>query len=152
MQWWEEAKNKLFAPRPGVSTKRQIVTVISIPVLLIVLLFAIGRNFKSVSKEAESIAAANSMASGQIAWERPEQYQADTRDPMRFGSKRTTKGSIGDLVVKGILYSDDNPAAVIANRIVHEGEKIFDAVILKINKDSVELEINGKKKVLKVQR
>jgi hypothetical protein len=54
--------------------------------------------------------------------------------------------------VKGIVHSPDNSCAVIGDQIVHEGDKILDAVVIKINKNSVEFEANGKKWTQKVQR
>jgi hypothetical protein len=48
-------------------------------------------------------------------------------------------------IVKGILYSADNPAAIIGTQIVHAGDKISGATVVKINKGSVEFEMDGKK-------
>jgi len=47
-----------------------------------------------------------------------------------------TKG----LMVTGILYSEDSPSAVVGNQLVHEGDKISGAIIVKINPESVEFE------------
>ena len=56
------------------------------------------------------------------------------------------------LVVNGIIYSLENPSAVVANQIVYEGDKVLGAAIVKINRDSVEFEMNGNKWTQKVQR
>jgi hypothetical protein len=72
---------------------------------------------------------------------------------MRPGSatitQTETEGSETDkitrLTIKSIVYSEDNPSAVIGSRIVHEGEKVLGATVVKINKDSVEFEAGGKK-------
>ena len=58
----------------------------------------------------------------------------------------------GELAVRGILYSQDKPSAVIGNQIVHEGEKVSGATIQKINKDSVEFELDGKKWTQQIQK
>ena len=50
-----------------------------------------------------------------------------------------------DLLVKGILYSEDNPAAIIGILIVHEGDSVYGATVVKIERDSVIFEKNGKK-------
>ncbi len=48
-------------------------------------------------------------------------------------------------LVNGILYSEDEPSAVIGNRIVHEGDALRGINIVKIYKDKVEFEKNGKR-------
>jgi type II secretory pathway component PulC len=63
----------------------------------------------------------------------------------RPGTKEAEAAKSGRMVVKGILYSDDKPSAIIDTQIVHEGDKIYGATVVKINKDSVEFEIEGKK-------
>lgn len=80
-----------------------------------------------------------------------EFYPTTLRDPMRFGSVTTHTDTSG-LIVKGIVYSKDNPSAVIGDQIVHEGDKVLDVTIIKINEDSVEFETNGEKWTQKVQR
>jgi len=74
------------------------------------------------------------------------------RDPMQFGSANTTQAEHSKLIVKGIVYSEDNPSAVVANKIVHEGDEVLGVTIVKINKDSVEFEMNDKRWTQKVQR
>lgn len=46
-----------------------------------------------------------------------------------------------NLVVKGILYNEANPSAIVNKQVVHEGDKISGATIIKINKDSIESEV-----------
>ncbi len=48
-------------------------------------------------------------------------------------------------IVFNIFYSKDNPSAVIRGQTVHEGDKIDDITIVKIHKDKVEFEKNGKR-------
>jgi len=43
----------------------------------------------------------------------------------------------------GILYDDQNPAAIINGRVVRIGQSIEGALLLKIDKDKVTLENNG---------
>jgi hypothetical protein len=47
----------------------------------------------------------------------------------------------GNLRVKGILYDQDNASAIVNGQILHEGEQISGAKIIRINKDSVEFEV-----------
>jgi len=84
-------------------------------------------------------------------WQAPEPYPTTLRDPMQFGSV-TTQTETGGLIVKGIVYSKDNPTAVIGNQIVHEGDKVLDVAIIKINENSVEFEANNKRWTQKVQK
>ena len=56
------------------------------------------------------------------------------------------------IIVKGILYTEDNPSVVIGNQIVHEGETIRGVSVIKISQDSVEFEMNGKRWTQKVRQ
>jgi len=47
------------------------------------------------------------------------------------------------IVVKGIVYSADRPAALIGDQIVREGGSVSGARVTKITRDSVEFEMNG---------
>ncbi len=53
--------------------------------------------------------------------------------------------------IKGILYSEENPSAIIGTEIVHEGATVSGATVVKINKDSVEFERDGKRWTQKVK-
>jgi type II secretory pathway component PulC len=94
-----------------------------------------------------------------IDWEIPAPYPTSLRDPTEFGpvntvqpeTTKTETAKIEKLSIKGILYSKDNPSVVIGNQIVHEGEKIRDVTVIKISKDSVEFEKNGRRWIQKVQ-
>ena len=87
-----------------------------------------------------------------IDWQVPALYPTTLRDPMQFGSATTAGAVLSEIVVKGIVYSKDNPSAVIGTQIVHEGEKISGATIIKINEDNIEFEMNGEKWMQKVGR
>ncbi|MBA7620671.1 hypothetical protein ES703_28025 [subsurface metagenome] len=50
-----------------------------------------------------------------------------------------------NLAVTGILYSEDNPSAIIGGAIVREGDMIDDVKVVKIRKNIVEFEKNGEK-------
>jgi hypothetical protein len=47
--------------------------------------------------------------------------------------------------VSGIIYSEDKPSAILGGRIVHEGDTQYGVKIIKIYKDKVEFEKNGKR-------
>ena len=49
-----------------------------------------------------------------------------------------------DTAVTGILYSEDNPTALIGHQIVHEGDAVDGVSVTKIHKDKVEFANNGR--------
>ena len=49
------------------------------------------------------------------------------------------------LVVMGIAYSEDRRFAVIGKRTVQEGDEILGATVVRINRSSVEFEMDGKR-------
>lgn len=154
----QRIKDKLFTPKAGVSPARQKMTVVLVPVLFIGMVFAFvkvlgggpGKTTEpKIIKPSNAIAAA---AADQIVWQIPPPYPTTLRDPMQFGSVSTaTQGDIGNIIVKGIVYSEDDPSAIIGTEIVHEGSKVSGATVVKINKDSVEFEMNGKRWTQKVR-
>jgi hypothetical protein len=156
----EQIKSKLFAPKPGVNPAKQKATVIAVPVLFIVLIFVFIRVFSTSSQKITGpgtsgpVKAAVAGPDSKVDWQAPNPYPTTLRDPMQFGPVTNLNGQAGNagLIVKGIVYSEGNPCAVIGDQIVHQGDKILDLVIIKINENSVEFEANGKKWTQKVQR
>ncbi len=156
-QTLEQIKTRLFTPKPGVSPARQKAMVILVPVLFLTMIFVFSRVLSGPSPKttgAQSLGPSKAIAgsNNEIDWQIPELYPTTLRDPMQFGSVTTAQGGTGKLIVKGIVYSKNNPSAVIGNQIVHEGEKVLGATVVKINKDSVEFEMNGKRWTQKVRR
>lgn len=156
----EQIKNKLFEPKEGVSPTRQKVMVVLVPVLFVVMVIVFTQVLKPSSgraTEARTIKPSGAIASSnnKIDWKIPELYPTTLRDPMEFGpvtSTADTQADTGKLIVKGIVYSKDNPSAVIGDEIVYEGDIVSGITIVKINRDSVEFEKDGKKWTQKVQR
>ena len=50
----------------------------------------------------------------------------------------------GKLDVTGIMYYDENPAAIISGKVVHEGDVIKNCKVVKIHKNKVEFQKDGK--------
>lgn len=162
----QQIKDKLFKPKPGVSTAKQKVMVVMMPLLFIALIFMLLRGGVFGTSAGKKEAVAENNASGvatvgsnnEIEWEIPAPYPTTLRDPIRLvpaAASQTEQGGTGEimkLIVRSILYSEDNPSAVIGSRIVHEGEKIQGVSVIKINTDSVEFEMNGKNWTQMVQR
>jgi hypothetical protein len=163
--FWQQIRGKLFQPKPGLSSAKQKVMVLMMPLLFIALIFMLFRGgvfgtsagHTEVSTEDTAPGVVTDSANNKIDWEIPAPYPTTLRDPMRLvpvevpqNDQIETKKTI-EIIVKSILHSEDNPSAVISGRIVHEGEKIRDVNIIKINKESVEFEMNGKRWTQKVQ-
>lgn len=48
------------------------------------------------------------------------------------------------IVVTAIVFGDENPSAIVSNRVVREGDTIEGFKVVKIHKNKVEFEKNGK--------
>ena len=149
----QQMKDRLFASRLGVGTTRQKAMVVLMPVLFIVLVLVLIKVFSAPSRtiaEPAEVKPANTVVASvyEIDWEIPAPYPATYRDPMQPGptiTAQTDTGRIGRLTVRSIVYSEDNSSAVIGSRIVHEGEEVLGATVVKINRDSVEFEAGEKR-------
>jgi hypothetical protein len=97
-------------------------------------------------------------ASKALAWTMPEPLPEARRDPMKpgtlslSGSKVSEAAASGEFVVKGIVFSQNKPSALINNEIVKEGQVFNGATIVRIDKSEVEFEANGKRWTQPVQR
>jgi outer membrane biosynthesis protein TonB len=161
----QQIKNKLFKPKSGVSTSttKQKAMVVMMPLLFIVLIFMLSRGGVFGTSAGRTEASTEDTAPGvvtagaytKIDWEIPAPYPTTLRDPMRLVPVEIPQTEISKtlkLIVKGILYSEDNPSAVIGNQIVHEGETIRGVSVIKISQDSVEFEMNGKRWTQKIRQ
>jgi hypothetical protein len=105
-----------------------------------------------IGSTGSTVATAAASSQVRIDWTPPEPYPANFRDPMQVGSvSKASNGNsasevsgFGGFVVKSIVFSEDNPTAVINGQIVKAGKVINGATVTKINKDSVEFTANGK--------
>ncbi|HUW20860.1 MAG TPA: hypothetical protein VMW16_16290 [Sedimentisphaerales bacterium] len=156
---FKQIKNKLFAQKPGVDAARQKTMTLLVPVLFIVFIFVFvkvvvlgpGKTSGATTSGPANVVA---VSETKIDWQIPPLYPATLRDPMQFGFVTAgQEGSeTGTLIVGAIVYSEDNPAASIGRQIVHEGDKVSGVTVVKINKDSVEFESNGRRWTQKVQK
>ncbi len=151
----EQVKAKLLKPQPGVSQSKQMAMLVMVPILLIVVFIVFGRLlFKPSPKgtgtqqTVQSAGAAVSLKT-EIEWTLPQPYPDNLRDPMQKVSVST--GSVGtistvenEFLIRGIVYSTDNPSAVIDAQIVYQGDTYEGAKIIKINRNSIEFERDGK--------
>jgi hypothetical protein len=132
--------------------------VLLIPVLFVVfvfVLFKVLRTPSAPSTEAANNVAASAIASfnSKIDWELPPPYPENLRDAMVFGPATQIQEENKDRpVVKGIVYSEDNPCAVVGERIVSAGDVVQGATVVKINPDSVEFTKGDESWTQKVER
>jgi len=127
------------------------------PVLFIVLIVVLVRVLKAPAHAPAAAGKTASAASsvtfkGQIDWQLPQPYPENLRDPMVFGSTNQTKENTDRPTVKGIVYSEDNPCAVVGDRIVSQGDVVQGATVVKINPESVDFARGDETWTQKVER
>ncbi len=153
---FDKVRAKLATSKAGVNQGRQKAMLIVAPLLLVILIVVLTQVLSTpprrVVKPTKTIAAALA-AGGKINWELPSPYPANLRDPMKFGAvTREQKVETNTIVVKGIVYSEDKPAAVVGEDIVFEGDTVEGVTVVKINPDSVEFAMGEKKWTQRVER
>jgi hypothetical protein len=168
----QQIKDKLFTPKPGVSPTKQKVMIIMVPILAIIMIFAFRQvlskaphKTKGAGTDDTPVVVANANSGHEIDWKIPEPITVMTRDPIKLpdesGTQNTeqnteqnqtaNKPNQGVIIVRDIVYSHDRPSAVIGSKIVYVGDKVNDATIVKINRDSIEFEMDEKRWVQKVR-
>jgi len=151
---FDEIIQKLAAFKLQQLADKQKIKILIIPILAIILILVLLRNFagtkKTVSQSPTPKITADEMVT-EIVWQKPEPYPSYMRDPTQLSAAGAYMAGAGSIVVRGIVYSDDRPSAVIGTEIKHEGDIIGEAKIIKINSDSVEFSMGGKTWTQKVQ-
>jgi len=153
---FEDIIEKLAALKLEQFADKQKIRILIVPILAIILIVVLVRNFAGSSKPvsqgpASKIAADVAGTGAAIAWQKPEPYPVYMRDPTQLSAAGSYTTGSGLIAVRGIVYSNDEPSAVIGTEIKHEGDMIGEAKIVKINNDSVEFSMNGKTWTQKVQ-
>jgi len=152
---WNQVKAKLLTPKRGTSSAKHKMVILVAPVLLVVFILVVTQ---AIKKPAGTTAKPSNKASaavafnGKINWELPAVIPDNLRNPMVFGATGQGKETTSGPVVKGIVYSEDNPCAVVGDRIVSAGDTVGGATIVKINPDSVEFTMGDKNWTQKVER
>ena len=145
--------DKFLTPQPGVSPLRQKATLVIVAILPLVLIFVVAREFIKPAKTGKKSAKSNVAAAidSQINWQIPPLLPEYFRDPMVFGSSGQDQQVQTGPIVKGIVYSEDHPCAVIGERIVSVGDTVNGVTVVKINTDSVEFTDGDKTWTQKVE-
>ena len=168
----QQIKDKLFTPKPGVSPTKQKAMVIMVPILAIIMIFAFRQVLSKSPHETKGagiddtpVVVANADSGHEIDWKIPEPISVMTRDPIKLPDETDTqnaeqnaeqnetanKPKQGVIIVRDIVYSHDRPSAVIGSKIVYVGDKVNNATIVKISRDSIEFETDEKKWVQKIR-
>jgi hypothetical protein len=155
-------KVKLLTPKPGVNPLKQKAMIVITPVLMLVFMVVMANMLlksdpaKTKPAAAKASSAAAAAFDGKINWELPPPYPQNLRDPTTFGSlapqNQAQQENADRPAVKGIVYSEDNPCAVVGDRIVSVGDVVDGATVVKINRDSVEFSAGDKNWSQKVER
>ena len=153
LRLWLPVKNKFFNEE---TDRRQKIMTTSIPLLFVILFFVLFKVFHTASPKAAMAQASGDMdtftsAYEKTNWQVPAPYPENLRDPMQYGSITAARSDIEGLAVRGIVFSEDKPSAVINGKIVRQGDIISGATIIKINRNNVEFEIEGKRWTRQVQ-
>jgi len=152
-------KEKTFATKSGVRSSRQKASIILLlffsTALVIVLLrpyYISSRNSTSGSTPSVDTRT-SSLANIKIDWPIPPIYSEDLRDPMILGKAPPPPPSPRDVVVRGIVVSEDRKYAVIGTNYLQEGGIVpgTNIKVRKINPSNVEFEEDGKTWTQKVE-
>jgi type II secretory pathway component PulC len=154
-QLWRTTKQKLFgSSRKSMdphSKKTAILGLFLLIVFVVVLIFALGSGPASVkaavNKKDSEIPQMRGSRETTETWTQPKTYSISSRDPTSItaGSPAVTRGiSVNALTVSGIVCSSKKSSAIIANQVVFEGDIVEGTKIIKIEKESVEFEKDGK--------
>jgi hypothetical protein len=162
LQIWQTAlqqlQTKLFAKKQGQGNSKQKAMALLVPVLVVIFIFMLSKAFKSSSTTNQTgtagfgpaTAAAAVNSKNEFNWQTPPLWPETLRDPMQFGPRINTPKN--ELVVRGIVFSQDSPSAVVGTKIVRPGDTIGGAKVLKINRNSVEFEMEGHRWEQEVQQ
>jgi len=164
---WRQISSRLFAPKPGGNPTRQKAMVVLVPILAIVMIFVFRQVLSTSPRktkgatEDETLVAAGAKSGQDIDWQIPDPLPETMRDPIKLADPSSANGAepngaaaeptAGDIDVRDIIFSKDKPSAFVNGRIVYVGDKIHDATVVRINRDGIELEKDGKKWVQNIR-
>jgi type II secretory pathway component PulC len=144
-------------PKMPVSARQKVMTLL-IPVLAVALVMLVRKPMRSpraASAETPNSTAVTAEEAGviQVDWTIPPVYQPSGKDPMRLTAptyvvEETPVPPVEvrkHLVLRGVLYSTNKPAAIVDTHLVHEGEQVTGVTVIKIERDGVVFEANGER-------
>jgi hypothetical protein len=156
---FEQIMQKLIKPQSGATSQRQKIATILVPVLFIILIVAFVRVLSP--KGGSPVGSVESRSTGTVAgsiakidWQVPAPYPSTLRDPTKFGQVKPAGNNTAqttEVAVEGIIWSDDHPLAIISGEVVTEGQEVAGVTVVKVERDSVEFEKDGKRWTQKVR-
>ena len=162
-----EQKYRTRASRPGRKNAKEKAKIVVALLLTALLIWQLARTLLPSSETVETAhfqpakTRGTTGATASIAWPIPPLYPPDIRDPMEWTREPATreKPNITDsqatsptgLIVRGIVYSDDKPQAIIGTELVQQGDEVQGATVLSITRTTVEFERDGEKWIQEVE-
>ncbi|MBN2137210.1 MAG: hypothetical protein JW720_05345 [Sedimentisphaerales bacterium] len=126
-------------PRHVSTLTRQTKMAMLIPILSVVLLVVLNKfhGMPLAGSEWLSLGKYQTMV-GDIVESGFSSMKAEEQHPVR-------------IEVRGIAFSQDRPSAVVGSTIVHEGDIVLGATVVRITTEGVQFEVNGQTWTQKVQ-
>ena len=163
----QQIKDKLFTPKAGSNPAKQKAMIIMVPILAVIMIFAFRQvlskapqKTKGAGTDDAPVVVTKVDSGNEIDWKIPDSISVMTRDPIKLPEETDTQNTEQNetankpkqevIIVRAIVYSYDRPSALIGTKIVYVGDKVNDATIVKINRDSIEFERDKNKWVQKV--
>lgn len=131
--------------------KMAIMVAVLMVVLGLVLYMVLGTGpARAGAAQGEQAAAAVASSVQSVdKWKTPEPYPAALRDPMVYKTSSTVTAAqpeqpAQDFVVKGIVYSKTKPSVIVDGKVYFLQQTVNGATIVRIERDSVTFEKDGK--------
>ena len=135
--------------------KRQKLMTVMVGVLSVVFVVALYIAFGGVGQTVASTAAAaatagspqRTVAFDPSAWVFPQPLPTQMRDPLVIPVARTVaqNGDSAALTVRGIVFSQTRPSAIVSDKVVFVGETVNGVKVVGITRDTVEFEKDDKR-------
>jgi len=162
----KQLQKKSVASKKALGKKGRKALVLSAPVLIIIIILIHRYCFRSAPQETEASASSSPPpistpeVRNDVEWQVPELLPARVMDFLKdpeeeAEQKKQNKGPAKrkkEIDLRAILFSDQKPSAVVDGQILHIGDKVSDAIITNITKDSVEFENQGRTWSQKLRR
>jgi hypothetical protein len=142
----------------GKAIRKRIHLAAGVSILLVMAMVTVsvnifGRTWFGTSAKPEGNTAGRAFAfAGDVAaidWQLPRKLPEPIRDIMSphagAAIARRAQPQQQQLVVRGILYSADQPSAIIGMKIAKVGDEIMGAMVIGITRHAVEFEKDGRK-------
>jgi len=117
-------------------------------------LFLASCNNKPATPKISKVQAPPKINTEQLEKQEIESLLKELKQKNPFRPDHSSGTSIevkGETDLKGIIWDIQRPFALIGNRVVVEGDTVDSKKVMKINKDSVVLDNQGKEEILRLE-